>query len=191
MPTLQSAYSNRTTDRVSDTTQKEEQKIQQQTNTTSGQIECPIPWLLQCPHTYRRQSSPEHSRPPTQLANHQQIKQHHNHQSTTHPPHHHRHQQSISSSRHSRLDNNNYQQESNIERVRDSVKDHLIHQRNHHQWQTNLPLFRCGSVRSMHRVPSQPLDPRQQTTHTRTKSRGLQTTPRQFTHEELGDGTEE
>ena len=27
--------------------------------------------------------------------------------------------------------------------------------------------------------------------HTRTKSRGLQTTPRQFTQEEVGDGTEE
>ena len=119
--------------------------------------------LLQCPHTYHHMPSSIIPR-----ANHQQIKQHHNHQSTTHPPHHHRHhpyQQSISSSRPSRLDNNN-QQESNIERVRDSVKDHLIHQRNHHPWQTNLPLFRCGSVRSMHRVPSQPLDPRQQTTHT-------------------------
>ena len=124
--------------------------------------------LLQCPHTYHHMPSsiiPRAQQRPTQLANHQQIKQHHNHQSTSHLPHHHRHHPSSSVINHQQqppFSPGQQQQqppppppagEKHRARVRDSVKDHLIHQRNHHQWQTNLPLFRCGSVRSMHRVP--------------------------------------
>jgi len=93
LPTLQSAYSNRPT------TQKGEQKIQQQTKQQVATMPETARLLLQCPHTYHHMPSSSSSIIPR--ANHQQIKQqHHNHQSTSHPPPHHRHHPSstISSS---------------------------------------------------------------------------------------------
>ena len=135
-----------------------------------------------------------------QLANHQQIKQHHNHQSTSHPPHHHRHHPSSTIHQQQppfaiRLDNNNHhQQERNIERESARFSKRSPHTSKKSssvakricRFSAAAPSAQCiESPRSHLILDNKP--------HTRTKSRGLQTTPRQFTQEEeeVGDGTEE
>ena len=122
LPTLQSAYSNRPT------TQKEEQKIQQQTKQQKWpQIECPkLPCCYNVPTHIticrRRQSSPElttNKQNSIIIINRRAI--HHTTVIIRHQP------SAAAAAAAIRLDNNNHQQqESNIERVRDSVKDHLI-----------------------------------------------------------------
>ena len=93
LPTLQSAYSNRPTGTPRRKRSKRSSSRRTQQVATNRMPETAL--LLQCPHTYHHMPSsiiPRAQQRPTQLANHQQIKQHHNHQSTTHPPpHHHRH----------------------------------------------------------------------------------------------------
>ena len=141
--------------------------------------------LLQCPHTYHHMPSSIIPR-----ANHQQIKQHHNHQSTTHPPHHHRHhpsstihqqqppfspgQQQLPTGEQHRASPRFSKRSPHTSKKSPSVAKRIC------RFSAAAPSAQCiESPRSHLILDNKP--------HTRTKSRGLQTTPRQFT-QEVGGG---
>ena len=183
LPTLQSAYSNRPTG----TPRRKRSKR----SSSRRMPETALLLLLQCPSSIIPRAQ-EQATNTTQR--NQQIKQHHNHQSTSHPPttpppsssviNHQQQQppfspgQQLPTGEQHRASPRFSKRSPHTSKKSPSVAKRIC------RFSAAAPSAQCiESPRSHLILDNKP--------HTRTKSRGLQTTPRQFTQEEVGDGTEE